>query len=428
MKKKNLTLFLLFVFIGIYSCSDKDENLRAEYNPNEPVKLTTFYPDSGGLGTKMIIQGSNFGADTSKIRVYFNEKRATIISAQGDRMYLFAPRLPGDTCILSVVVGNDSVTFDKTFQYLKRFNVTTLTVPATENTHDYFANTTLDETKLGEVNCIGVDSLGNIFIANVSGECTFINEAENLSINLFKGDKLNAPTVGAGGIVYVPGDRASEYYELNPEEDWLPRYRLITQPSEPEKQFVLDWKHSFAFNENGYVYTAANNDREDSQLIRFDVKTRVGEKVATLRVRNSDTYLYFDPNDHNILYMVHTHKHCIYRYYLDTGEQELFAGTEGQSGWRDGHLQEAEFSGPRQIALGPDGFFYVADEENHCIRQITPDGYVNTILGQGGRHGFQDGNPDDALFHRPRGVALDQEGNIYVTDTNNRSLRKLTMD
>ncbi len=72
------------------------------------------------------------------------------------------------------------------------------------------------------------------------------------------------------------------------------------------------------------------------------------------------------------------------------------------------------------------GNVYVADTANHTLRKITPEGMVTTLVGLAGNPGNSDGNGDHARFWNPQGVAVDKLGNIYVADTGNSSIRKVT--
>lgn len=97
-------------------------------------------------------------------------------------------------------------------------------------------------------------------------------------------------------------------------------------------------------------------------------------------------------------------------------------------GSKDGTLTAATFSSPRGLAVDAKGFVYVADSGNNLIRKITPDGVVTTLAGHAGAAGFADGKGDAARFSAPRGVAVDEDGNVYVADTENCALRKITPD
>ena len=86
---------------------------------------------------------------------------------------------------------------------------------------------------------------------------------------------------------------------------------------------------------------------------------------------------------------------------------------------------QAAFSDPFGIALAPDGTIYISDAgESNRIRKITPEGVVTTLAG--GSEGFADGVGPAARFHTPSGIALDANGNLYVADTGNNRIRKVT--
>jgi DNA-binding beta-propeller fold protein YncE len=98
-------------------------------------------------------------------------------------------------------------------------------------------------------------------------------------------------------------------------------------------------------------------------------------------------------------------------------------------GHRDGPLATAQFNGPAQIFMDPIGNIYIADCYNHCIRKITTDNMVETVLGMPGNPGFKDGSKDEALFRNPRGIAISPDGNdVYVADTGNSRLRKISIN
>jgi streptogramin lyase len=97
-------------------------------------------------------------------------------------------------------------------------------------------------------------------------------------------------------------------------------------------------------------------------------------------------------------------------------------------GHRDGEISIAQFRNPSQIFCDNDGNMYVADSDNHCIRRITPELMVETVLGMPGTAGWKDGGRQEALFNHPRGIGIAQDGSVYVADNGNNRLRKLSIN
>jgi sugar lactone lactonase YvrE len=107
------------------------------------------------------------------------------------------------------------------------------------------------------------------------------------------------------------------------------------------------------------------------------------------------------------------------------GEVTTLAGFPGVYGSADGTGDSARFRYPDWLAVGPGGDLYVADGGNSTIRRVSPLGVVTTYAGSAGNAGSTDGVGNLARFRSPSGIAADAEGNLFVADMVNSTIRKI---
>lgn len=125
------------------------------------------------------------------------------------------------------------------------------------------------------------------------------------------------------------------------------------------------------------------------------------------------------------VYFSDTGSHTI-RKITPAGVTTTLAGSPGQQGSTDGVGAAARFYRPAGIAVDPSGYLFVCDGYNHTIRKIAPDGTVTTIAGQAGIDGSTDGTGSAARFNGPSGIVRDSAGNLFIGEYWNYTIRKIT--
>lgn len=150
------------------------------------------------------------------------------------------------------------------------------------------------------------------------------------------------------------------------------------------------------------------------------------------------------------LYFVDTENHMVRKVNLDTWQIDRVAGKaeyrenvdhdgnpntpalSTEKGWpgfagEGTAALDAVFNGPRDIEIAADGTIYVADTNNNCVRKITTDGVISTVAGICGEleAGFSgdDGPATEARMWRPYGIELAEDGRLFIADTQNQVFR-----
>jgi sugar lactone lactonase YvrE len=129
----------------------------------------------------------------------------------------------------------------------------------------------------------------------------------------------------------------------------------------------------------------------------------------------------------NNLYLADTHNHRIRKINLTTGNITTIAGTTPGFSGDNASATSAQLNLPTALAVDTTGNLYIADTGNHRIRKISAAGIITTIAGTG-TQGFSGDNAlaITAAIDSPTGLALDSKNNLYLTDTHNHRIRKIT--
>ncbi|MFO0670739.1 MAG: hypothetical protein U0235_14095 [Polyangiaceae bacterium] len=107
------------------------------------------------------------------------------------------------------------------------------------------------------------------------------------------------------------------------------------------------------------------------------------------------------------------------------GVVTTLAGAAEQSGNQDGVAGAARFTQPRALTVDAVGNIFIADSGNHLIRKLTPGGDVSTVAGSRATYGAADGAGSDAQFYFPAGIAVDESGVLFVADMMNATIRRI---
>lgn len=423
MRRITKYLIIMGIVYAGYACSDNDSDGITLHDPTLPVSIQTFMPDSGGIRTKCIIKGSNFGSDLSKIKVYFGEKEATLLSSKGDALYALVPKQPGDSSYISVVIGEDSCTFEnKKFYYHIAASVSTVTGKAKESGGK---DGTLGEALFNLPRYVGIDLEDNLFVSECDNNRNrLISIPTNKVITLQSKLLLGNPGFREDRkIIYYIGDGDQTLYLFDSETQWT--FEKANKIYDKTGVYF----HSLVFR-GDYIYTRVNNGdfiRIDALNPRPNTYKYLGKLTRQAGGQNGN--LVYNPANDRI-YCACSADNLIYQIQINDDETATiveYAGGNGP-GLADGPASESKFNFPRGMAVDSEGNVYVCDMNNHVIRKITLDGLVTTLTGQRGTAGYVDGSLEEALFNQPSGIAIDKDDFMYIADMNNHSIRKIAIE
>jgi sugar lactone lactonase YvrE len=180
----------------------------------------------------------------------------------------------------------------------------------------------------------------------------------------------------------------------------------------------FNYPFGVAVDTNGNVYVGDQNNNVIRKV------TPVGGVTTLAEGFNDPTGVAVDSGGN--VYVGDSYNYTI-RKVTPAGVVTTLAGLAGVPGSADGTNSAARFNDPTGVALDSAGNLYVADTYNDTIRKVTPAGVVTTPAGLAvGNPGSADGTGSAARFYNPIGVAVDSAGKLYVADMLNQTIRKVT--
>lgn len=428
---------LLFLFIALSSASCSDDNEARVYDPSRPVVIEEYMPNGGGVGTKLIIKGQNFGTDPSLIKVIIKNdenREAKVVNCTDTRIYAIVPARAG-TGEISVTVGmeenSQTVVADRIFEYEFRQNVSTV---AGGSSLDELRDGSFAEALFRNPMWLEIDSEGYLYvqenedikalrILNLGAE-TVTTPWVGLSLNRPMGivfdstrDTLFVSVEGGNG---TSASATSGAYLLRSEN--FSRDKIICRRGGSNGLCV-----------NPVTNEIFTNCYYNGEIYRWDRKQKTAVLAANISRQSIDFTFCWSLDGKTLFYIIRNSGYIgKFTYDLATGvlsDNELFAGS-WDIGFADGLDSDARFNAPNQMVAGPDGDYFVADRGNHCIRRITALGQVSTYAGMPGQSGFTEGDPlTEAMFKNPTGLAISDDGStLYVADSGNKRICKILVE
>lgn len=403
--------------------------------------ITSISPTKGFTGDVLTITGSNFSTDGSQNKVLFGVNEFPVISSTATELKVNIPEGASDGSVIVSVSGVKSAA-SPSLDVLNQFSVTSLAGGGSSNAG--FVDATGSSARFTLPSGIALDASGNLLVAEglnsairkvtsagvvttFAGSSTsgtndgtgasaqFLSPAvitKDASGNFFVGDYNRVRKMTAGGVVTAfAGSGTSGYVNGN---GTAAQFRSIS---------------GMVFDSNGNLYVADASDYRIRKITPAgDVTTFAGsgsygtaDGVGTAASFASLSGMAID-GDNNI-YVIDVPR---IRKIKPDGTVTVYAGST-TSGYANGSLADARFStNVTSLVFGPRNDLYVVDRGNSRIRRITPQGIVSSFLGTD-QPGFADGGQNEARFLNPFGIVFDSNGVIYITDSYNNLIRKVTI-
>jgi len=419
-------LFLLPAILlagAIFSCKKDNNN-----NNNNKLSITYLSATSGALGTTVVIYGTGFDLRPTYDAVFFNGKPARVVNADLSQLTVTVPAGAGTGPVTVKVAAQTAP--GPVFTYIVTATVTSYAGNRLDGDGDGAGNFAAIASPMG----ITVDSSENVLVVEQNGMIRLINpqtKVSHFSNSLGESASNRGSTVDNTGNFYFPDN--DDILKTTTAQAVTVFAGSRGQPGNtngPAADARFNFPSGVVTDSKGNFYiTDVSNYlirkiSPDGNITTYAGTGHPGNidgpaNTATFYIVNSPA---LDKNGN--LYI--SDDNGIRKITTD-GTVSTFAGDVFQYGSTDGIGTNARFYAPAGIAIDNAGNLYVSDLFNNTIRKITPAGVVTTIAGNG-LAGYNDGIGKAATFNRPRGITIDKYGNLFVADYGNNLIRKITLE
>ena len=447
-RKIRFSLLFMFGFLCLCTAGGCKDDSSVEdfklpdapvFDANKAIKVTNCLPDSGGMGTRIIVYGENFGNDTAAVKVTIGGQKARVLSCRSNSLLCLVPKKAWSGEV-KVAVNSETGEEIQSGQWERLFKYRSLMVVSTFLGTTYENNTKYD-TKPGPFeDCGAFENLvwmkfdpnnpDMLYIA--AGYKSFrVVDFKNEYVGVFTHNLVQPTCIDftLNGDMVVGDDQkdkqAPGLYLFTRESGYTVRQDLCP---------TIEINSVAVHPTNGRIYFTQYRTGE---LNYYDLEK--GEKVTERVLGKSIRYMFWHPTG-KYCYYIDNQSHQIYRmdYDEETKKLSLPLVVCGGYGYQDGVGEGAKLNKPQQgIFVKNEKYegqedeydFYFCDSNNGCIRFLTPEGRVETYAGRAENStGYRDGDlRTEAQFNTCQSLVYDYKRNcMYVGDNGNHYIRKIS--
>ncbi len=441
-----LALTVLLWIVASCSSDDTTENNPYDkpHEPGKPILVSGIGPERGGYGTRVVISGSNFGNNPETVKVYFNEKEALILGIQDNAIYAMCPKQPGDMSTIKVVVQEPGGTFTEAelagtqFKYLIRAAVTTVAGvlgknqaidgPALEASFQRPAKVAADidgkniivvDDNAAKIRLLSLTDNKVVTVASVSNPfpCVFNTQYDKCFVG-----------------IRAAARRPELFVCLSKENNYMSPVMFYDQRDDNGNYLVGSTDILNIAADDQYVYQMSMHG---AKLIRVHQTTGKVEVIGQNLDMTGISNLTFNPKDKK-MYAISETTGRLNRFdpyhtpagrttpWITNNEVEYVLGN-GIGSPIEGYGDQARCP-CAGITTDRDGNIYGADFTNHVIWKFDVTARSATIFaGIPGSSGYKDGKPLESMVARPLGLTVTADGIVYIADTNNYLIRRVSV-